>query len=249
MDPRGCLAAAGGDGAPPPFVGSFVLGSGSFLLATAAAVTFTRAKTGGPRPTPHDIAVGRARFGVPGAATITLLVKLAAAFCVPQLVAFASLLAANGGKSGTALADMACIVGSGFPVLAALFGGLAILFVLTSSLRERHRGRLLAGCAPCTTCHRSASRRARRLCCAARRGSSCCCCCRRHGFRRCGHCHHSAGVRRFWHASLPRTVGVAEAQCGGGHRHWRLLRARAPRRLCGGRAAPHPAPSCLRWRS
>ena len=139
MDPNGCLASVSGDGSPIPFLNGFVYGSVSFLTIACAAWYYTVYATAGYHPSAAVLASKGAWFGVPGAPTVALLTKLAIAFCVPQLVAFGVLTFVNGGTAGTALADMACVVGSGFPVMGALFGGIAILIVFTSPLRQYNR--------------------------------------------------------------------------------------------------------------
>ena len=144
MDPSGCLASQGGGGAALPFVGTFFIGSTSFLLLTAAAACCAQRSSGRPTPPPTVLASGDAWFGVMGTPTILLLVKLCIAFTVPQLVAFYILTAINDGAPRTAIADMACLVGAGFPVLGALFGGLGVLFVATSPLRLCNRDALAA---------------------------------------------------------------------------------------------------------
>lgn len=136
MDPAGCLATAGGDYAPPPFFGRFVFGSAGFIVLTSAAWAYASCRQSRRPPatlghTPD--------FGVQGAATVALLAKLCIAFALPAVIAYGGLLAANAGASASALGDMACSLGGSFPVLAALFGSLAVVFVAISPLRLRTR--------------------------------------------------------------------------------------------------------------
>ena len=139
MDPDGCLVSQSPDGTPLPFLGPFVYTCSAFLVVALIAQWITHGVLGGSAPSVADLASGVPRYGMTGAATVYLLVKLCFAFTLPQLAAFGALTAINDGGVATPLADMACNAGSAFPVLTAIFGSVVVLVVITNPLRLCNR--------------------------------------------------------------------------------------------------------------
>lgn len=141
MDPDGCLAHTGNTGDPPWFIDTFSIASFAGCTVALASLYFAR-RAQGPSSPPFGLATPN--YGMQNLAGLTLVCKLCIAFALPSVAAYGAIIIANGGSSGTGLADMACVIGSGFPIMPIIFALLCLLFALTNPLRLSTRQSLMA---------------------------------------------------------------------------------------------------------
>lgn len=141
MDPDGCLAHADNTGDPPRFINTFSIASVAAVIVALASVYVAR-RTQGSSPPPVGLATPN--YGMQNLAGITLVCKLCIAFALPSVAAYGAIIMANGGSPLTGLADMACVIGSGFPIMPVIFASLCLLFILTNPFRLWTRHSLLA---------------------------------------------------------------------------------------------------------